>query len=202
MDSILNEKLNRFSAVVLSDAQKKRAAIEADNELIKKQKNDEAQNEFLKNAYETIQSAVEKIRREDNEKVLMAGVNARKELFAAREKIIENVFNEIKDNLLAFTKTSDYSSWLLKQIKQASDEIGEGDKTVFARSEDVALINKIISDIPDKDGKITVEEINEDIIGGIKVRNNTRGIISDCTFDEILAGKKTDFLNRSGLSIE
>ncbi len=202
MDSILNEKLNQFSAVVLSDAQKKRAEIEAENEMIKKQKNDEAQNEFLKDAYEKIQSAVTKIRREDNEKVLMAGVNARKEIFAAREKIIEDVFNEIKENLLSFTKTPDYAQWLKRQIQKAAEEIGEGEKTVFARKEDMELVNRIIKDIPGENAQITAEEIGEDILGGVKVRNDVHGIISDCTFDELLAGKKADFLNRSGLSIE
>lgn len=202
MDSNLNEKLNRFSAAVLSDAQKKRAEIEEENELIKKKKNDEAQNEFLKEAFEKIQSAVTDIRRENNEKVLMAEVNARRELFSEREKIIDNVFNEVKERLSEFTKTEEYGKWLVKRIEAAAEETGSGNKTVYVRSEDEQLLKCLINDISDKGGKIEIKKTDENIIGGVKVLNNERGIIADYTFDEILAGKKNDFLNKSGLSIE
>ncbi len=199
----LDEKINNFSAAVLAEANKKRAAIEAENEEIKNKKTDKAQNEFLNDAFCKIQDSIVEIRKLDNDRVLQAQVNARRELFVKRDEIIKEVFDKISEKVCEFMKTDDYEKWLEKKITQTVSSLGNGDKTIFVLDVDLKTAERIVESLDKNSGEINVMASNEeDFTGGVSVINNTRNILIDNSFKELINSRKSEFLQKSGLTIE
>lgn len=203
MSTTLEEKLAEFSAAVLAEAQKKRAEIETENEKIKSRKIDSVQDEYLNKAYTIIQNSIAQIKKADNEKVLNAQNNSRRELLLKRESIIDDVFEKADKKLMDFRETEAYAVWLERKLTEAVGLAGEGEKIVYARQEDTALVTKAISSISSENGSITLDkEEKSDFSGGIKLKNTLSNILIDCTFEELLESARADFLQKSGLRID
>lgn len=194
----LNEKLKNFSFMVMEDAQKKRNDL-VDRATQETQKRlDEKETEYLTQAYERIQSKLTKYRKRDNERVLQTEVQSKRALFLKREAIIQEVFDGVKEKINTFRNQPEYNPWLVKLTQKALDEVGEGKKTVFLVPEDMEVIKKAFADC-----NISVEDAGDiDFLGGVKVYNHDKRVAVDYSFKELLASKKTKFLQNSGLVIE
>ena len=107
-----------------------------------------------------------------------------------------------KAKLKAYTKTDEYTEWLVEKTKKAIFEVGKGPKIVYISSDDLGCKDKI--EALSEDGtQITVEAAGEkDFLGGVKVSNPARRVSVDYSFKEMLAEEKKQFLRRSGLVIE
>ncbi|MDY3030372.1 MAG: V-type ATP synthase subunit E [Clostridia bacterium] len=201
MDNI-REKLNTFTSLVLDDAGNKR------DEMMQKvqEKHDTIvnakENEYLEEAYETIQHSITEAKKAANEKILHVELETKKELLLKREHIIEEVMDGAKAKLKAYTKTDEYVEWLVEKTKKAIFEVGKGPKIVYISSDDLGCKDKI--EALSEDGtQITVEAAGEkDFLGGVKVSNPARRVSVDYSFKEMLAEEKKQFLRRSGLVIE
>ena len=193
MDSAMEAKLNLFSKSVLGEAKKKSDDAQKKLDAVRKEKTEKKQDEFLEEAYRTIQSGVAKIRRAESEKVLRAENDMRREILKCREQIIDGVFLSVAEKLSEFTEGEGYAECFEKLLAQALCAAGDGKKTVYVTEKDLALI---------KDSEIQVEAVKErSFIGGVRVLNSDKGIIADYSFGEAMLREKADFLQRSGLSI-
>ena len=203
MGTSLEEKLTEFSATVIAEAQKKRAEIEAENNRIKTKKTEYAQDKYLAKAYNIIQNGIVEIKKADNEMVLNAENNSRRELLLKREKIIDDVFKKAQTRLKEFSDTDEYITWLEKKLLSALETAGEGHIVVYVRKADVEQIKAIISKISVNNSDISVD-IDEkmDDLAGIKLKNTTKNIFIDYSFAELLSSVKNDFLQKSGLRID
>lgn len=199
MSTSLEEKLQEFSAAVLSEAQAKRAELEAENEKIKTKKIDSVQNEFLSEAYSKIQSCIANIKKSENERVLNAQNALKRELLLKRESIINDVFEKAVRRIKEYMQTDEYAVWIEKKLKQALETAGDGKKTIYTRADDIDIIKKLISQA--EENKITVVADNG-FIGGLRVENIDRNILVDFSFEELIAGVKDGFLQKSGLIID
>ena len=196
----LTEKLNNFTSLVLDDAKNKRDDLMNKIQLEHDSLMNSRETEFLEEAYEAVQHGITEAKRAANEKVLHTELEAKKQLLAARESIVNSVLEGASVKLKEFTQSDEYEAWLLKKIGQAVLEVGNGHKTVYVTSADFKFKNKIEAIEPDQ---ITVDAVSEkDFIGGVKVFNPERRVSVDYTFKEMLADEKKSFLQRSGLTIE
>lgn len=196
MDSSLESRLNRFSAKVLNEAHNELEKLKAEIDTEKKSKIESKYDEYLKEAYESIQSCITKIQKEDSEKVRLAEFEAKKILLKKREDIIDDVFSNALGKLYEFKKTNEYVKWLEEKIKHALNILGEGEKQIFVTKDDVKLLDDLKSE-----EKITAKP-EENFIGGVRVENSTKGILVDYSFYELLEEKRAEFLQKSGLAIE
>ena len=194
----MSEKLKNFSVFVMEDAEKKRNDIIEKAKQKTKEQIDQKETEFLTEAYEKIQRKLQKYKKEDNERVLQVEIQAKRDLFLKREEIIRSVFEGVKDKIQEFRNTQAYREWLASLLDRALKEVGEGDKTVFADPRDIELLNDICAG-----QNIPVQATEEpDFIGGITVYNHDRHVAVDYSFKELIAGRKAEFLQTSGLVIE
>lgn len=195
----LTEKLNTFTALVLKDASAKRDKILGE---VKKEREEilsQKETEFLKEAYEEIQSSVSEAKKHSGERVLHEELEAKKQLLAARESIIEEVMSAAAAELCEFTKSERYEAWLTDKIEKSLAEVGEGSKTVYISSDDLKYKDKIEKL---EDGKITVEAVSEhDFLGGVRVYNTDRRVAVDYSYKEMLKDRRAAFLHSSGLTI-
>lgn len=194
MDSAMEAKLNLFAKSVLGEAKKKSDDAQQKLDAVRKEKTEKKRDEFLEEAYRTIQSGVSKIRRAESEKVLRAENDMRREILKCREQIIDGVFLTVSERLSEFTEGEAYAECFERLLKDALAAAGDGKKTVYVTEKDLGLIN---------DPALEAEAVQErSFIGGVRVLNSDKGIIADYSFGEAMLREKADFLQRSGLSIE
>ncbi len=197
----LTEKLNNFTSLVLDEASKKRDKLLQSVENAQKERLAEKEDEFLNNAYKEIQKAVSDAKKKSNERVLHEELDAKKQILLTREKIIDEIMADAREELLKFSKSDEYEAWLIGKIEKALFEVGKGSKTVYIHSEDLKYKDKIEG--IDDDGKITVEASDErDFLGGVKIFNTDRKVAVDYSFKELLSEQKEVFLQGSGLTLD
>ena len=196
----MKDKLNAFAAVVIKDAGDERDELmhevrEKHDKLISMKEND-----FLKEAYGSIQHGVAQAKKSAREKVLQTELEEKKAVLLTRENIIKEVMDGAKDKLKEYVKTEAYEAYLFEKIKKAIKEVGDGSKIIYVSSDDIRLKDKIegISD-----DIISVEADDEkDFIGGVKVFNKDRKVSVDYSFNELLSEEKKKFLQSSGLTVD
>lgn len=194
METELEQKLKKFYGTVLKDAEVQRDEIE--KEITREREANKAakEDEFLADAYMTIQKNITRIQKEDNEKVLHAELEARKDLLKKREQIIDDVFAEAETKIREYMKTSEYKKALAEKISAAIGELGEGAKTVNLVEQD--------KDVFDADcGAKLVCVPDKEFIGGVKVINEDKDIAVDYSYYELLCAQRDEFLQKSGLSL-
>jgi V/A-type H+-transporting ATPase subunit E len=201
-DQLVN-KLNKFSALVMEDAEKKRDALV---EQIRKEKQDqleEKENEFLSQAYEEIQKNITQVKKEDNERILHMELESKKRLLLKRENIISDVFDAVSAKINHFMEEEQYEAWLMNKIEKAFTEVGEGSKVIYLTKRDLRFQEDILKHFSQEQDEISIEATEErDFIGGVKVFNAGRRISVDYSLKELLAQQKNTFLQTSGLTIE
>ena len=191
MDETMEKSFNKFKSLVLNDAQKQREELSKEIEEKTKDKLEEKENEFLSGAYQTIQANISKIQKKNKEIILQKELEAKKELIKSREKMVENIFDEVQTKFKEYINTEDYTKWLNNLVKKAISECGDGEKTVYVNENDISKI----TDVNEK-----IEAFN--MLGGVKVSNATQGIIINYSLEELLNDQKQNFLKNSGLTIE
>lgn len=194
METGMELKLKKFSGTVLKDAEEQRDKIEEEIEHEKKSRISAKEDEFLADAYMTIQRSITQIQKEDNEKLLHAELEARKSLLKKREQIIDTVFELAEEKIREFMKTPEYKEKLAEKIRAALSELGEGGKVVNLTEAD--------KDVFDTECGARLECVaDKGFIGGVKAVNTDRDIAVNYSYYELLIAERNSFLQKSGLSL-
>ena len=152
--------------------------------------------EKAKKIIESSEEEVEKIKAESEKQVISlvgselravndrivgsAGLEGRKMLMMARQKILSEVFEEAERRLgeLAKGMGPDYTTTLVKMISESASAMGGEEFIVTANDRDLAYLKKNLKTI-NRDlkqtlggGAIKIEDDPIDITGGVVVRNN------------------------------
>lgn len=193
------EKLNKFSHMVMKEAKEKKEEIITLAEQTRKETIESSEIDFLKKAYEKIQTAIRKIDKGINEEVSKAVVESKQALFNRRDEIIDGIFKNIKKRIEAFRKQNEYRAFLEQQLKSGLSQIGEGEILVLVEDIDMELMKDILTQAG---LQAQVGESQEPLLGGFILINKTRNIMSDCSLMSRLNRERATFLENYGLSIE
>ena len=194
----IEEKLNKLSALVMKNANEERERLIEENEDKYKSRISEKENEYLKEAYETIQRSKNESERIAGEKLLRVEMDSKKQVLLKREEIINDVMDTVKERLTEFTRSADYESWLVKKAQTAVKEAGDGGKVIYVAENDMQYADELRTG----NSKITVEAASENgFLGGVRVYNADKRISVDYSFKELLSDEKQAFLQKSGLVI-
>jgi len=173
MEAQLIEKIvDKRNAIKAKAEEKARKIIESAEEEVEKIK---AESE------KQIISLVGSELRAVNDRIVgSAGLEGRKMLMMARQKILSEVFEEAERRLgeLAKGMGPDYTTTLVKMISESVSAMGGEEFIVTANDRDLAYIKKNLKTI-NRDlkqtlggGAIKIEDEPIDITGGVVVRNN------------------------------
>lgn len=190
MDEKIEKSFGKFKIHVLNDAQRERDKLEKEADEKAEKTLSEMKRELSAAADKKLQNNAVRLEKENREKILQAEMNAKKELITYREKIVDDVFGEVKERLLQYRESEEYTKWLNEKAEKALSECGEGEKVLFINKADKEKISCF-------DGKLEACEI----IGGVKAVNSTKGIVADYTFDEMLSEERRIFIKNSGLAV-
>ena len=195
MDSNINQKINNFSAIILSDAQKKRLELEKANNRTRNERVQAARNEIQNETDEKVRHTVSNIKKTANERVINAELNEKKELLKKREYMIKSIFDEAEDRVCQYINTESYRQWLEDKVKNIYNEVYP--QIYYVREEDIELVKNVLCELGE-DGPNVIKADDEKFLGGIRVKS--ANILIDFSFGELLQNQKDNFLQMSELT--
>lgn len=185
-------KENNFKnleVLVVSDAERKRDEALAE---IEKQKN-ESIREYIKKSEiklsDRLLHETGQIENMANERVAEKILENKKQYLTEREKLIEQVFENIVKKLQNYVKTDDYVFSMKAKIENELSHENH-DYTVLISSSDEKMLNFA------KNSNFNFEIIDKNFIGGCKIVDNTAKTLVDMTFASAVEAEEENFLEK------
>lgn len=192
----MEEKLQVFEQEILKEANQKKMAIEQDTERERQARIAQKENEILTKAYQTIQKELGKIRREQNEMLSKAASDNKRLVLNRRGEIIQNVFAQLMERIETYRETEAYTAFVLRCAKAGLEEVGTGDVVILIDKRDTKQKKSL-----EKLG-VSVEQDTMDILGGCRVLNRSRNVVSDRSLAKCIAEEKEHFLEEADFRIQ
>ena len=196
--SIEQEKLEKFERTVYREAEHKIEEIKREIEEYRKQELDKSTDQTLEDCFNTIQTESAKIRHDCRKKVAREEINARRDLLIAREKLAGQVFQNVRDRLLAYTSSDEYPAFLIKAVEKAAALYRDEVCVLYLKENDLSLANQLQPFFQ----KVTFEPSDDITIGGFMLKVESKGVFLDETLDFQLESQKGYFHEISHLSVE
>lgn len=109
-----------------------------------------------------------------------------------RKELIDGFFEEIRDDLVEFTKSSKYDGYLWNSLKKAEQYLGKG-CVILAAVKDVSRLEGLTQSEVRADNSIR--------IGGIRAMDEKRGLFVDYSMDKALEDEMEAFSDRTELRL-
>lgn len=109
-----------------------------------------------------------------------------------RKELIEGFFEEIRAELMEFSRSDNYDGYLWNSLKQAEAAFGKG-CVILASARDVSRVEALT--------KNEVRADNSIKLGGICAMDEKKGLFVDLSMDKALEDEKEAFSKRSELRL-
>ncbi len=144
-------------------------------------------NRELKNLNTDFSSEINRIHTENHRK-----------LMEKREDLLETVFESVKERLSDFVKSDAYKTLLEKTVKETVAYLDTDGLTFMVRDNDDSIKSVLENTLSIK---YEVKPSKDIIIGGFKVKSQSKGLEIDRTIDKKLRDQRDWFHANSGLFI-
>lgn len=183
---------------ITSVASKERQAILEEVKKLEEQADQQMKEEAKRDADLQMSQELAEISSTASAEISESHSERTKKLIEKRDEYVSNVFAQAKDKLVEFTKSADYSDFLIEKVKKAA-AYGLENSVMYVREEDLALKDKLVAAY----GKeITVEKSEDITIGGFIIENKADKLVINESLDSALEGQKDWFYKNSGLIIK
>ncbi|MEG1639392.1 MAG: V-type ATP synthase subunit E family protein [Ruthenibacterium sp.] len=175
----------------------KAAAHQAELMVAKAQKESDERYHALVNAQKTDLVAAHRTEGEAALRRKIAGAKQenRKKLLIYRKQLVNGLFAEANEDVIAFTQTPAYTEFLVKSLQKHADKITNG-CIVYLKNDDMSQQNAISAVLP----ACQFQADPTILLGGAKLV--TGRILYDETIDDALHTERTHFLTRCHLRVE
>ena len=190
-------KESKFLDAINQYAEKQKQLISGEVEEYKAQKIEQATEAGLKDAYELIQRDIAERKAALVTEFAQKENALRRELYAARSAITEQVFTEAAGRIASYTVTDAYRDALVRAAQEASAICGSEGCTVYLRPADMA----IAADITAQFQSASAQEDAAIAVGGLRVLCEKKGVLIDDTLDTKLQEERRRFIQTSGLKV-
>ena len=195
----LSEKLDRFTALLLSQA-----AAENERTMQElKEKHDaalsSAEDQILLEAYTYIHGEVSRIRSEQGRKVSRHLLECKQALYRRREEIAGEVFSLVRERIGAFTATPAYAGQLRARLLEAAARLeGAEDLALYLRSADLPLGAQLREALPGRSLDIHPGPF---VLGGLILESDSLRLRLDASYDTAMEELSGHFASLVGLSL-
>ncbi len=191
-------KTSNFLKAINKYAAEQRKEIKTRAEEFRKYELQKAEAEVLRDAYFLIQREMAQMKKNIANEVSKLELEKRKEIFAKRQSIMDEVLQKAKSKILDFTKTPEYVELLKKYAESISKILKKSGTILYVCERD----EKLKDVIREAYGKICRVEVDDKIkIGGIIAVNSVMSLIIDETLDSKLEEQKSWFEENSKLNV-
>lgn len=121
-----------------------------------------------------------------------------KKLIEKRDEYVKAIFEKAHEELVAFTKSTDYASFMESKIKKVADDFKDSHSIMYVSAKDLAMKADLVKAFGQD---IDVEASDDITIGGFIIENKESSLVVDETLDFALNNQKEWFNKNSGLII-
>jgi V/A-type H+-transporting ATPase subunit E len=199
----LEEKLEHFKDTILKDAASERNKILTDMKVDVEKRLHAEKTKFERQAEEFLRKELASAENIKNSIISRAIMESKQLLMQTREEIIEAIYTDAKEKLLAFINSEQYLPYLLDLIKYSCKTAGEGQLAVYVSEKDMELLSPLLEDVKrNLPAGTTFEVAGDDILGGCRVLNYTQDIMVNNALLQKLEASKDSFFETCNLTIE
>ena len=197
--SDLNQKLTRFTAAILAEANADTERTLAQLSEKRTAAYDQAETEVLSEAYHYIHDQVGRVRTQAGRQVSRHMLDNKRTLYLRRETISQEVFGEVRRRLEAYTAGPGYRERMAAIYAEALHTLsGAAEARVYLRPADMPLAAALASGQP----QVKAEFLEGDFtVGGLIAEAPALGRRVDATFDSTLEELSGHFAELFGLSL-
>ncbi len=192
-----SDKIERFTEVINKTAEKQCKKIKKQTEEFKNKELSELMLQSESELKKQIEFDVGRIARNTNGQISAFQSESKKKIAAVRDEIKDSVFEKAAGQLLEFSKTEQYGSFLQKSIVSLCDEIGSN-AVIYVKSADEEKAKEIAKSISNEAQVKVSDEIK---IGGAYASNPEETVFAYDTFETRLQSQVEPFMASSGLII-
>lgn len=118
----------------------------------------------------------------------------KRDLLEKRSALVNQLFDEVKEDLIAFTKKNDYSSYCKKHLQRIQETIDVQSGSLLVKKADMKLFEELVKEL-----KLTllIQTMDHILIGGFKFVSQDGLKEVDETLDTILANQMEWFYKNS-----
>jgi vacuolar-type H+-ATPase subunit E/Vma4 len=192
------QKIDVFRDVVFNDASStaENIRIKAEQESVRIV--EQAEDEFLRDAYYKVSENTRKIKNECKRKVSKSSYEAHKAVLAKRNEIVNRFFDDVKNELSDFADSGRYSAYLVNKLLEVNSALPFYPGVVIhvaPKDRDLDLFAKSYSFLK--------TAVNNNIkIGGFKAFYPKEKIFADVTLDRALADARAGFSGKAELRLD
>lgn len=122
-----------------------------------------------------------------------------KKLIEKRDEYVKTIFDEAQKELVAFTDSKDYASFMEAKLKKVAGDFEGSNAVMYVASKDLSMEKALVKAF----GHEIKVEASEDIhIGGFMIEDKETSLVVDETLDFALNNQKEWFNKNSGLIIK
>jgi len=180
------ENLERF---VISHAEDKKNEVLKELEAKRAEEIEKYKKKLENNLDRYFKESSEKVQHNMANKISEKRFEHKKEYFCERERLIQQIFENVTKKLEDYVKTDDYAKSMVEKIRSAMEN-EDHDYTVVISSADEKLIELAKSE------GFKTEVIDRKFIGGCRVVNNTQKTMVDMTFAMAMESESEAFLEK------
>ncbi len=122
-----------------------------------------------------------------------------KKLIEKRDEYVKSIFEAAKEELIAFSNTDEYKSFMIEKVKKVAPEISDANCVMYVKEKDLTLEKELVKTFGQD---IKVEATDDIKIGGFIIENKASSLVVDETLDFALNNQKEWFNKNSGLIIK
>ncbi len=193
-----NSKTNRFLEAIEKYAEQQRSEMREEIEAFRNEQLEEANNEGTNAAFAFIQEQKLEFKAALAKETALKETRRKRELFAKRSEMANEVFDEAADRLKKFTKTEKYKEYIATSARLISGKLQGRSGVMHIARKDAEYEQLIMTISPN----CTVEYDDDIVIGGISCQCEELSIVIDDTLDTKLEDRKQKFIETSGLMVE
>lgn len=190
-------KLKQFKNTVLSEAEKEIEKIKKETIDFEKTELEKARQDEYDKIFNVMQERVHDIQWKYKRELTKKSLNVKREILILRNELVEKLFLEAREKLLAFSKSNDYEHFLIELAKKVYNDFKCDDIEILLREDDMKFKDafKKIFNID----SFSIDKTNK--LGGFKVINHKDNILLDCTIEDKLLKQRRLFYENSSFEI-
>lgn len=195
-DKTLVETLNAFTDNLFEESVLKSAQSQADSIIADAKEKHDAIIEKTKADYPegNYDKVAAEYKQKNEQEIAAKELIFRNELLDMRTALVNDIFGQVQQKLVDFTKSEDYSVWLQKKCNPLVSLAENKETVLFLREEDIPFAKELQKSFT----SCTVKQDETIKIGGFKLGCGNR--LYDETLDEYFAQQQENFYATSEIS--
>ena len=184
---LYKEKAAQFEEKINAEADAEIEALISEANIRAEKAINGADEEYLEKSYHIVSGETKNIKRRLEHTVSQKSYEASREIFAHRNRLVEDFFDGVAKRVLEYVKTEDYRQNLADTLKEVNAEhTFTPASKAYVRAEDVDTVKKLYP-------SLQVEADRKIKLGGVTVYYPEEKIYIDRTFDNTFEEQRTAF---------